>query len=122
MKGAKTMLLNYQDIQRKLHLEMNVELETCPVGGGGGGGHNMHGRLERKIRHIKESIEKTIHNERLPILQWETLGAQIANTINDLPLGLGNIVSELENLDLITPNRLKLGRNNDRSPVGLCIQ
>ena len=51
-------------------------------------------------------------------MQWETLGAQIANTINDLQLGLGNIVSELENLDLITPNRLKLGRNNDWSPVG----
>ena len=33
-------------------------------------------------------------------------------------MGIGSIVSNLENLDLITPNRLKLGRNNDRSPVG----
>ena len=31
---------------------------------------------------------------------------------------LRSIVSDLENLDLITPNRLRLGRNNDRSPVG----
>ena len=48
----------------------------------------------------------------------ETVGAEIANTMNDLPLALGNIVSDFEYMDLITPNRLKLGRNNNRSPVG----
>ena len=31
---------------------------------------------------------------------------------------MGNLVSELEHIDLITPNRLRLGRNNERSPVG----
>ena len=31
---------------------------------------------------------------------------------------MGSICSDLDNLDLITPNRLRLGRNNDRSPVG----
>ena len=41
----------------------------------------------------------------------------IANAINDLPFGLGNIITDNENMDLITPNRLRLGRNNDRSPV-----
>ena len=40
----------------------------------------------------------------------------MSNTINDSPLALGNIVSDFENMDLITPNRLKLGRNNE-SPV-----
>ena len=38
----------------------------------------------------------------------------IASTINDLPIGLGNII---ENMDLITPNRLRLGGNNDPSPA-----
>ena len=113
VRGCETMKLNYQAVQRKLHLEMKVELETCPVGG-----HNMHGKVERKIKHIKESIDKSIQNERLSILQWETLVSEIANSINDLPLALGSIVADLENLDLITPNRLRLGRNNDRSPVG----
>ena len=32
-------------------------------------------------------------------------------------MALGNLVSDFENLVLITPNRLHLGRNNDRSPV-----
>ena len=35
-----------------------------------------------------------------------------------MPLALGNSSSDIENMDLITPNRLKLGRNNDRSPIG----
>ena len=39
------------------------------------------------------------------------------NAISDLPLALGNIVSNFENMDLITPNLLKLRRNNERSPV-----
>ena len=30
----------------------------------------------------------------------------------------GNIVEEVENLDILTPNRLILGRNNERCPTG----
>ena len=66
---------------------------------------------------MKESLEKNFTNQRLSVLQWETVSAQISNAINDLPLALGNIVSDYEQMDLITPNRLRLGRNNDRSPV-----
>ena len=58
-----------------------------------------------------------MNNERLSILQWETIGSQVSNSANDLPLALGNIVSDFEFMDLLTPNRLKLGRNNDRAPV-----
>ena len=55
-------------------------------------------------------------------MQWETIAAVTANCINDLPLALGDAKGGLDNLDLITPNRLLLGRNNDRSPVGsMCI-
>ena len=39
----------------------------------------------------------------------------IANTINNLRIAIGNIISDYENMDLIRPNRLQLGRNNDRS-------
>ena len=41
----------------------------------------------------------------------------IANTINNLCIAFGNIISDYENMDLIRPNRLQLGRNNDRSPA-----
>ena len=35
-----------------------------------------------------------------------------------MPIALGNVVQDLENLDILTPNRLMLGRNNDRCPIG----
>ena len=43
--------------------------------------------------------------------------ASISNSVNNLPLGIGNKVESIENLDLITPNRLLLGRNNSRAPT-----
>jgi hypothetical protein len=113
VKGCETMEFSFRDAQHQLHKELNIEFDCCPVGG-----HNVNGRVERKIRSIKESIERSVQNERLSVMQWETLGASIANSINDLPIAKGNIVSDLEHLDLITPNRLKLGRNNARSPEG----
>ena len=53
----------------------------------------------------------------MSVLRWETISGEVSNAINDLPLALGNIVSDFENMDVITTNRLKLGRNNERSPV-----
>jgi len=35
-----------------------------------------------------------------------------------MPLALGNVCSSFEAMDLITPNRLLLGRNNERCPIG----
>ena len=39
---------------------------------------------------------------------------QIANSINNMPIGLGSKVECIENLDILTPNRLTLGRSNNR--------
>ena len=41
---------------------------------------------------------------------------KIPNSINNLPIGLKNKTEDLENVDIITPNRLILGRNNERCP------
>ena len=57
-------------------------------------------------------------NSRLSTIEWETLCATISNAVNNLPVAIGNETEDLECIDLITPNRLKLGRNNDRSPIG----
>ena len=112
VKACESMKLTFVDIKNRLHRLKGVEFDVVPVGG-----HNFNGKVERRIRHIKESMEKSIHNERLSVLQWETMGSQITNAANDLPLALGNIVADYEFMDLLTPNRLKLGRNNDRAPV-----
>ena len=117
VKGCKQMQLSFTDIKQKLHVEYGVEYETCPVGG-----HNMHGKIERKIQHVKQAMSKELDQERLSILQWETVGDQIANCINDTPLATRYVPLDVEQLDLLTPNRLMLGRNNDRSPAApLCV-
>ena len=112
MKGCKDMILSFSDIRHKLSVEYGVSFQTCPVGA-----HYMHGKVERKIRMVRTSIAKELNNQRLSLIQWETLGQQIANSINNLPLGLGNKSEDLENLDILTPNRLLLGRNNNRGPT-----
>ena len=112
IKGCKDMILSFSDIQHRLSVEHGVSFQTCPVGA-----HYVHGKVERKIQTVRRSIEKELGNRRLSLLQWETLGQQIANSINNLPIGIGNKIADLENLDLLTPNRLLLGRNNSRGPT-----
>ena len=112
VKGCQDMVLSYTDLCNKLSVEYGVDFKTCPVGA-----HYVHGKVERKIQQIKRSLEKTFDKSRLSILQWETMGQQVSNSINNLPIGIGNKVESLDTLDILTPNRLILGRNNCRGPV-----
>ncbi|XP_066917918.1 uncharacterized protein [Clytia hemisphaerica] len=113
IKGFQDTKISFNDLQHRLHVDVLVDFELCPVGG-----HNYNGKVERKIREVKSSIEKSFSGHRLSVIQWETICSEVANSINDLPLALNGIVSNFDTMDLITPNRLKLGRNNDRSPAG----
>ena len=112
LKGCKDMEISFSDLKHRLSVEYGVEFHPCPVGS-----HYYHGKVERKIQEIRKSIEKEVGKKRLSLIQWETLGQQISNSINNLPIGLGNKCDSLENLDLLTPNRLLLGRNNNRCPT-----
>ena len=107
------MSLGCYDIKYKLNKNAKVDFEVCPVGA-----HNMRGRVERKILKINKSMEKSYSNERLSMMQWETAVVEIGNAINNSPNVLGNISGNFEAIDLITPNRLLMGRNNKRSPEG----
>ena len=111
VKGCQSMKFTYTDTKYKLHKDLMVEFDTCL------GGHNYNGKVERTIRQIKESFEKNNQNERLSVLQRETLSSMIANTFNDLPIGLGNIISDYENVDLTTQNLLRLRKSNNRCPA-----
>ena len=94
VKGLTDMKLSFIDIKAKLFRDRGLEFETCPVGA-----HNMNGKVERKIQEVNRSLKKSIQNERLSIMQWETIAATISNSINDLPLAVGNVVDS-ENMDL----------------------
>ena len=113
LKGCEGLHFDFIDTQWKLFINYAVEFEICPVGG-----HNMNGRVERKIREIRRSMEALFTNQKLSLMQLETLAAQISNNINNLPMAIRGIRGDFESIDLLTPNRLRLGRNNDRSPTG----
>ena len=76
----------------------------------------LHAREGRKENPTNKDKYDKVEGRRLSIIQWETLGTQIANSINNLPTGLGKNTQYIENLDILTPNRLILGGNNNRAP------
>ena len=109
--GCENMVLSFSDIHHKITTEYGIEFTPCPVGA-----HYVNGKVERKIQQIKKSLLTTLGKSWISVLQWETVSQQISNSINNLPIGLGNNVESLENMDILTPNRLILGRNNNRNP------
>ena len=60
IRGCESMRLELRNLKFKLHKDVMVELEVCLVGW-----HNMHGKVEPKIRQIKESSARKLSNERL---------------------------------------------------------
>ena len=82
--------------------------------------HAQRGKVERVVKTLKEWIQ----NEELSlmtqsILDWETTFAFISNFLNNLPMARlsknRSLTTDLN--DIATPNRLLLGRNNQRSPT-----
>ena len=97
------------------NIDIKVDFKVCPVGG-----HNYNDKVERRICRVRCSLEKLYNGQRLSLMQWKTVSSEISNRINDLPLTIGDCTSNLEAINLITQNRLKLGRSNERSSVGPC--
>ena len=83
--------------------------------------HESRGRVEAKVKILRSMLAKLAINTTTPMtaLQWETCFSRISNQLDDLPMAKGNSsnVSDI-GWDIITPNRLKLGRNNFRSLSG----
>ena len=86
VKRCKEMLLSWTNLKSKLMTDWCVNFDVCPMQG-----HNMHGKVERRIREINSSNEKNLQHHRLSLLQWGTLASNIANQINNLPFAIGDI-------------------------------
>ena len=63
LKACDEMTLKFKDIKGRLNTEFGVECEACPVGA-----HYMHGKVERKNRQIRESIERSLDGYKLSSL------------------------------------------------------
>ena len=74
---------------------------------------------------IRSTLERLGIKTTSPMtaLQWETVFSKIASKLDDLPLAKGNTSNvSAVGFEIITPNRLKLGRNNNRSLDGAGIK
>ncbi len=86
------------------------------------GGHNQHGAIERSIREIQKLFDTVFlcSKYKLDILSFESAFCYVSNEINNFPICQASGFKDLAELDILTPNRLLLGRNNRRSMSGPC--
>jgi hypothetical protein len=83
--------------------------------------HEQMGRVERKIRVLRDMLEKLSSTTECcnTLIGWETLFARIASQVDDLPIARGSATAATDlGWEIISPNRLKLGRNNYRNLDG----
>ena len=118
LKKLKDVSFNMTDMTLKLHEQnkFNVIVSVAK-------GHYMQGKVERKIATVRDLLAKLgKSNAILSFLEWETLFSKISNHINSLPIcrSSGRSVFSPE-YTVITPNRLLLGYNNQRSLSGPLI-
>ena len=115
VSACGSMTISYADIAKSLNGKgVEMEYKVCVVGA-----HEGQGLVERSIREIRKIFNVTFKSFEMSILQYVTAFSFISNELNNVPICLGDKYTNLDNLDLITPNRLILGRNNSRAPVGL---
>ena len=80
--------------------------------------HEERGRVEWRIRTIRDTLIKvgTSDHTSMTALQWVTVFSKAVNTLDNLPIAKGNTTATGNlGLEIITANRIKLGRTNFRS-------
>ena len=115
MRAAQEMNISIQDLTTDMRTNHQVGLvhEYVAVGA-----HNANGQCERAIQEIKKILNTVYKGLKLDILAYETSFSWTCNELNNIPICIGSRYKDLDHLDLITPNRLLLGRNNRRAQSG----
>ena len=95
-------------------LDIYVKVSTAKA-------HNLQGRVERKIGIIRTTLEQMGIAAKSPLttIGWETLFSKVASTVNDTPIAKSNSTHAYDpGFEVLTPNRLLMGRNNFRAMTG----
>ena len=111
--ALQSVTLSLRDLSLQVHRDMGIVVKVSNPKS-----HEERGRVEAKVKTLREMLEKFSINNNHPVtlIAWETIFAKIANEIDSLPLCKGNSSNNQDfGFEIITPNRLKLGRNNNRS-------
>ena len=59
LKTCEDMRYSFTDMKQRLAFEYDVNYSPCPVGA-----HYVHGKVERKIREVKKSMDICVKNEK----------------------------------------------------------
>ena len=115
IKACSDMEVNWTELASDINSQYGtgVEFEVCPPNA-----HYMHGAVERSVLEVKRIFNAVFAGLKMELFSFETAFAFCANELNNLPICLGSKYDNLGSTDIITPNRLLLGRNNRSAPVG----
>ena len=112
LKALKYAKFSVRDIESQVQDQLGIKIIVSNAKA-----NSERGRVERRIRALEKLGVSTTVN--MTCMQWETLFLRISNALDNLPLARGdNSTGSALVYEIITPNRLKLGRNNTRSLEG----
>ena len=119
-QGAQ--LLKLTELKVNVHdlISQTSSLLSCQVIVAPPKSHSHQGKVERKILHIRQILDRMGENSFLQsFLGWETTMAKVSNRINSLPISRPSARSVINTqFDLLTANRILLGFNNRRALIG----
>lgn len=113
LAALENVEFSLRDLTAQVHDSMGMRIVTSTAKS-----HEERGRVERKVRTLREMLEKLAVKDDtcMTALQWETLFSKLSSHVNDLPMAKSTRSNFTDaTWDLLTPNRLLLGRNNSRS-------
>ena len=113
LKALNRARFSLQDVDIRLHDSLGLRIHVSNAKS-----HEERGRVERRIGLIRSMLERLTKGDcpSMTGLQWQSMFAMVANMIDNLPLAKGNPSNSTEfGFEILTANRLKLGRNNQRS-------
>ena len=111
---------NLRDANLQLRHSLGIEIYPSTAKS-----HMERGRVERKIRTLREMLSKSAINTDIALtpIQWETIFSKMASEIDDIPLARADRSNSADfGWDILTPNRFKLGRSHNRVIEGpMCL-
>ena len=118
LKSLKNTSFDLQDLSYNLHSKISCNLVVSAPKA-----HVSQGKIERKIGIVKDMLLKLGEPRFLmSYLAWETLFASISNHLNDLPIARASSRTVIRpEYNVLTVNRLLVGRNNNRALAGPLI-
>lgn len=116
LKACEKAELSWLEISHLIssHYGVGFDYEVCPPHA-----HYFHGAVERSIKEVKRLFDSTFRGLKLHLLAYETAFSYCCNQLNNLPISLGTRTDHLGHRDVLTPNRLIMGRNNKRAPASI---